>query len=46
MPYADVILFCFFRDKIGGGKTSADHEHSKNVNKHRFGDSDKNKKDR
>jgi len=33
------------RERVGG-KTSADHEHSKNVNKHRFGDIDRNKKDR
>lgn len=36
----------FFREKIGGGKTSSDHDHYKSVNKHRFGDVDKSKKDR
>lgn len=37
------------REKIHGhhgGKISSDHEYNKNVNKHRFGDSDKSKKDR
>ena len=35
------------REKIGGGKASSDHDgHSKNVNKHRFGDTDRSKKDR
>merc|ERR1712129_261782 len=35
------------REKIGGGKASSEHDgYNKNVNKHRFGDTDRSKKDR
>ena len=39
-------LFIFFREKLGGGKTSSDHELGKSLSKNRFGDTEKNKKDR
>ena len=34
------------REKLGGGKTSSDHELGKSLSKNRFGDTEKNKKDR
>merc|ERR1712029_238147 len=35
------------REKIGGGKASSDHDgHNKQTNKHRYGDTDRSKKDR
>ena len=39
-------LLIFFREKLGGGKTSSDHELGKSLSKNRFGDTEKNKKDR
>ena len=43
--FKKILNYYYYRERVGG-KTSADHEHSKNVNKHRFGDIDRNKKDR